>query len=65
MRIVPGYLPKSLHSLDLSRNKIAVLEGLHDLSRLRVLNLSFNRISRMGHGQYSCDGDNFMKPELH
>ncbi len=50
VRIMPGLLPRSLHSLDLSRNKIVVIEGLRELARLRVLNLSHNRISRIGHG---------------
>ncbi|KAG0575264.1 hypothetical protein KC19_VG331600 [Ceratodon purpureus] len=54
VRIVPGCLPRSLHSLDLSRNKIAVIEGFRDLSRLRVLNLSHNRILRIGHGLANC-----------
>ncbi|PWZ53911.1 Dynein assembly factor 1, axonemal [Zea mays] len=54
VRITAGSLPKGLHSLDLSRNKIAIIEGLRDLTRLRVLNLSYNRISRIGHGLSSC-----------
>lgn len=54
VRIVPGCLPKSLHTLDLSRNKIVVIEGLREVSRLRVLNLSYNRIIRIGHGLASC-----------
>ncbi|GJN08821.1 hypothetical protein PR202_ga26778 [Eleusine coracana subsp. coracana] len=49
--IHPGSLPKGLHSLDLSRNKIATIEGLRELTRLRVLNLSYNRITRIGHGK--------------
>ncbi|KAK3148141.1 hypothetical protein QOZ80_3BG0291240 [Eleusine coracana subsp. coracana] len=52
--IHPGSLPKGLHSLDLSRNKIASIEGLRELTRLRVLNLSYNRITRIGHGLSSC-----------
>ncbi|KAG2554170.1 hypothetical protein PVAP13_9KG645400 [Panicum virgatum] len=51
VQIAPGSLPKGLHSLDLSRNRIAVIEGLRELTRLRVLNLSYNRISRIGHGK--------------
>lgn len=51
VQISAGSLPKGLHSLDLSRNKIAVIEGLRELTRLRVLNLSYNRISRIGHGK--------------
>ncbi|OEL33021.1 hypothetical protein BAE44_0005963 [Dichanthelium oligosanthes] len=54
VQITPGSLPKGLHSLDLSRNKIATIEGLRELTRLRVLNLSYNRISRIGHGLSSC-----------
>lgn len=54
VRITAGSLPKGLHSLDLSRNKIAIIEGLRDLTRLRVLNLSYNRISRIGHGTQPC-----------
>lgn len=49
-----GSLPKGLHSLDLSRNKIANIEGLRELTKLRVLNLSYNRISRIGHGLSNC-----------
>uniref|UniRef100_A0ACD5UUI4 Uncharacterized protein n=1 Tax=Avena sativa TaxID=4498 RepID=A0ACD5UUI4_AVESA len=52
VHISPGSLPKGLHSLDLSRNKIANVEGLRELTKLRVLNLSYNRISRIGHGQF-------------
>ncbi|KAL5653355.1 hypothetical protein ACJX0J_038813, partial [Zea mays] len=54
VQITAGSLPKGLHSLDLSRNSIAVIEGLRELTRLRVLNLSYNRISRIGHGLSSC-----------
>lgn len=43
-------MPKGLHSLDLSRNSIATIEGLRELTRLRVLSLSYNRIARIGHG---------------
>ncbi|RLN41456.1 hypothetical protein C2845_PM01G43820 [Panicum miliaceum] len=49
-----GSLPKGLHSLDLSRNNIANIEGLRELTKLRVLNLSYNRISRIGHGLSNC-----------
>jgi hypothetical protein len=52
VHIAPGSLPKGLHSIDLSRNKIATVEGLRDLTKLRVLNLSYNRISRIGHGMF-------------
>ncbi|KAL0909086.1 hypothetical protein M5K25_023613 [Dendrobium thyrsiflorum] len=52
--ISPGCLPKHIHSLDLSGNKISTIEGLRDLTRLRVLNLSYNRISRIGHGLSNC-----------
>ena len=41
-----------MHSLDLSRNKIGSVEGLRELTKLRVLNLSYNRISRIGHGEF-------------
>jgi Leucine-rich repeat (LRR) protein len=51
--IHPGSLPKGLRLLDLSRNKIASIEGLRELTRLRVLNLSYNRISRIRHGKQS------------
>ncbi|RRT55317.1 hypothetical protein B296_00033779 [Ensete ventricosum] len=54
VHISPGSLPKSLHMLDLSRNKIATIEGLRELTKLRVLNLSYNRISRIGHGLSNC-----------
>jgi hypothetical protein len=49
--IAPGSLPKGLHTLDLSRNNIGTIEGLRELTRLRVLSLSYNRISRIGHGK--------------
>ncbi|KAE8716359.1 Outer arm dynein light chain 1 protein [Hibiscus syriacus] len=52
--ITPGSLPKSLHSLNLSRNKINSIEGLRDLRRLRVLDLSYNCIARFGHGLSNC-----------
>ncbi|KAF6141579.1 hypothetical protein GIB67_023751 [Kingdonia uniflora] len=48
--ITPGSLPKGLHTLNLSRNKIVAIEGLRELTRLRVLDISYNRISRIGHG---------------
>ncbi|XP_062200607.1 uncharacterized protein LOC133903313 [Phragmites australis] len=54
VHISPGSLPKGLHSLDLSRNKIPTIEGLRELTKLRVLNLSYNRISRIGHGLSNC-----------
>ncbi|XP_078429670.1 outer arm dynein light chain 1 protein [Wolffia australiana] len=54
VHIAPGVLPKSLQSLDLSRNKMAAIEGLRELPRLRVLNLSYNKISRIGHGLGNC-----------
>lgn len=50
VHITPGFLPKSLHTLNLSRNKISTIEGLRELTRLRVLDLSYNRISRIGQG---------------
>ncbi|KAF3524141.1 hypothetical protein F2Q69_00051828 [Brassica cretica] len=51
-----------LHALNLSKNKISVIEGLRELTCLRVLDLSYNRISRIGQGKdcshytelYSC-----------
>lgn len=52
--ITPGSLPKGLHVLDLSRNKINTIEGLRELTHLRVLNLSYNRISRIGQGLSNC-----------
>ncbi|XP_020588421.1 uncharacterized protein LOC110030164 [Phalaenopsis equestris] len=54
VHISPGSLPKGLHTLDLSRNKIATIEGLKDLTKLRVLNLSYNRIARIGRGLSNC-----------
>lgn len=51
VHITPGSLPKGLHTLNLSRNKISTIEGLRELTRLRVLDLSYNRISRIGHGK--------------
>lgn len=54
VRVPAGCLPRSLHSLDLSRNSIAQIEGFRELTRLRVLNLSHNRISRIGHGLANC-----------
>ncbi|KAH7277863.1 hypothetical protein KP509_38G012200 [Ceratopteris richardii] len=47
-------LPRSLHILDLSRNKIAQIEGFRELTRLRVLNPSSNCISRIDHGLANC-----------
>ncbi|XVE95288.1 hypothetical protein REPUB_Repub02eG0083400 [Reevesia pubescens] len=52
--ITPGSLPKSLHMLNLSRNKISTIEGLRELTRLRVVDLSYNRIARIGHGLSNC-----------
>ncbi|XP_043719787.1 uncharacterized protein LOC122667543 [Telopea speciosissima] len=54
VHITPGSLPKGLHMLNLSRNKIVTIEGLRDLTRLRVLDLSYNRISRIGQGLSYC-----------
>ncbi|XP_057973289.1 uncharacterized protein LOC131161497 isoform X2 [Malania oleifera] len=54
VHITPGSLPKGLHTLDLSRNKISTIEGLRELTRLRVLDLSYNRICRIGHGLSNC-----------
>ncbi|XP_043696880.1 uncharacterized protein LOC122647581 [Telopea speciosissima] len=52
--ITPGLLPKSLHNLDLSRNNIAAISGLGELTRLRVLSLGYNRIFRIGRGLSKC-----------
>lgn len=52
--IVPGSLPKGLHSLNLSKNNIHIIEGLRELTRLRILDLSYNRISRIGQGLSNC-----------
>ncbi|XVF64786.1 hypothetical protein PTKIN_Ptkin09bG0194700 [Pterospermum kingtungense] len=52
--ITPGSLPKGLHTLNLSRNKISTIEGLRELTRLRVVDLSYNRIARIGHGLSNC-----------
>ncbi|XP_022768347.1 uncharacterized protein LOC111312400 [Durio zibethinus] len=52
--ITPGSLPKGLHTLNLSRNKINTIEGLRELTRLRVVDLSYNRIARIGHGLSNC-----------
>ncbi|XP_022135596.1 uncharacterized protein LOC111007516 isoform X2 [Momordica charantia] len=53
-KITAGALPRGLHSLNLSRNNIATIEGLRELTRLRALDLSYNRICRIGHGLASC-----------
>ncbi|KAL5078552.1 hypothetical protein RYX36_006973 [Vicia faba] len=52
--IIPGCLPKSVQTLNLSRNKISTIDGLKELTRLRVLDLSYNCISRIGQGLSSC-----------
>ncbi|XWS14984.1 hypothetical protein CRYUN_Cryun35bG0055500 [Craigia yunnanensis] len=52
--ITPGSLPKGLHTLNLSRNKINTIEGLKELTRLRVVDLRYNRIARIGHGLSNC-----------
>lgn len=54
VRITAGALPRGLHILNLSRNNISTIEGLRELTRLRVLDLSYNRIVRIGHGLSSC-----------
>ncbi|KAJ6335515.1 hypothetical protein OIU78_012195 [Salix suchowensis] len=54
VQITPGSLPKGLHALNLSRNKINTIDGLRELTRLRVLDLSYNRISRIGQGLSNC-----------
>ncbi|OMP01218.1 Leucine-rich repeat, typical subtype [Corchorus olitorius] len=52
--ITAGSLPKGLHTLNLSRNKINTIEGLRELTRLRIVDLSYNRIARLGHGLSNC-----------
>ncbi|KAH6834138.1 hypothetical protein C2S53_017995 [Perilla frutescens var. hirtella] len=54
VRIAAGALPRGLHILNLSKNNISTIEGLRDLTRLRVLDLSYNRILRIGHGLGAC-----------
>ncbi|CAK7349982.1 unnamed protein product [Dovyalis caffra] len=54
VRITAGALPRGLHMLNLSKNSISSIEGLRELTRLRVLDLSYNRIFRIGHGLASC-----------
>ncbi|CAN0914735.1 Protein phosphatase 1 regulatory subunit 7 [Linum grandiflorum] len=53
-RITAGVLPRGLHMLNLAKNNISTIEGLRELTRLRVLDLSYNRIFRIGHGLGSC-----------
>lgn len=54
VHVAPGSLPKGLHTLNLSKNKISTIDGLRELTRLRVLDLSYNRISRIGQGLSNC-----------
>ncbi|KAK3018662.1 hypothetical protein RJ639_002804 [Escallonia herrerae] len=54
VRITAGALPRGLHYLNLSKNNISTIEGLRELTRLRVLDLSYNRLLRIGHGLASC-----------
>ncbi|KAL6536872.1 hypothetical protein OROHE_012456 [Orobanche hederae] len=54
VRIAAGALPRGLHILNLAKNSISIIEGLRDLTRLRVLDLSYNRILRIGHGLGAC-----------
>ncbi|XP_047318829.1 uncharacterized protein LOC124922146 [Impatiens glandulifera] len=54
VRITAGSLPRGLHFLNLSKNNISGIEGLRELTRLRVLDLSYNRVFRIGHGLASC-----------
>ncbi|CAL0327367.1 unnamed protein product [Lupinus luteus] len=54
VNITPGFLPKGIHTLNLSQNKISTIVGLRELTRLRVLDLSYNRISRVGQGLSTC-----------
>ncbi|XVE92853.1 hypothetical protein REPUB_Repub01dG0138900 [Reevesia pubescens] len=53
-RITAGALPRGLHMLNLSKNNISTIEGLRELTQLRVLDLSYNWIFRIGHGLASC-----------
>ena len=55
VRITAGALPRGLHVLNLSKNKISTIEGLRELTRLRSLDLSYNKISRIGHGKDLID----------
>lgn len=55
VRITAGALPRGLHVLNLSRNNISTIEGLRELTRLRVLDLSYNRILRIGHGKANAE----------
>lgn len=52
MKITAGALPRGLHMLNLSKNKISTIEGLRELTRLRILDLSYNRITRIRHGKF-------------
>ncbi|WJX62901.1 hypothetical protein P8452_47847 [Trifolium repens] len=52
--ISPGCLPRSVQTLNLSRNKISTVDGLKELTRLRVLDLSYNCITKFGQGLSSC-----------
>ncbi|KAL7245654.1 hypothetical protein ACSBR2_000896 [Camellia fascicularis] len=54
VHITTGSLPKGLHTLNMSKNKISTIEGFRELTRLRVLDLSYNRLSRIGHGLSNC-----------
>ncbi|KAB1199260.1 hypothetical protein CJ030_MR0G025556 [Morella rubra] len=54
VNITPGSLPKGLQTLNLSRNRIHTIEGLRELTRLRVLDLSYNRLSKIRHGLSNC-----------
>ncbi|XP_073141953.1 uncharacterized protein [Henckelia pumila] len=54
VKIASGALPRGLQFLNLSKNSISAIEGLRDLTRLRVLDLSYNRLLRIGHGLASC-----------
>ncbi|KAK7385312.1 hypothetical protein VNO78_31028 [Psophocarpus tetragonolobus] len=54
VHILPGFLPKGIQTLNLSKNKINTIDGLRELNKLRILDLSYNRISRIGQGLSSC-----------
>ncbi|KAA3468145.1 Leucine-rich repeat, typical subtype [Gossypium australe] len=54
IQITPGSLPKGLHTLNLSRNNINNFLGLRELTRLRVVDLSYNHITKIVHGFSIC-----------
>ncbi|GKV11410.1 hypothetical protein SLEP1_g22671 [Rubroshorea leprosula] len=52
--VTAGALPRGLHILNLSKNNISTIGGLRGLTQLRVLDLSYKHILRIGHGLASC-----------